>query len=99
VEARAATAAYSCGRWSAVGHWASALRWTEWGSGMDRAGSVDRSEPYEVTVLAAPERSAALVDRQSTVTTPLVEPMGSPVDTSLELYSVDIGLGESVLAR
>ncbi len=39
VEARAATAACICGRWSAVGHRPSALRWTEWGSGMDRAGS------------------------------------------------------------
>jgi hypothetical protein len=35
-------------------------------------------------VLAVPERSAASVDRQSTVTTPLEEPTGSPVNTSLE---------------
>ena len=45
---------------------------------------VDRSEPYAVTVLAVPERSAAPVDRQSTVTTPLEEPTGSPVNTLLE---------------
>jgi hypothetical protein len=40
---------------------------------------VDRSEPYAISVLAVPERSAAPVDRQSTVTTPLVEPTGSTV--------------------
>jgi hypothetical protein len=45
---------------------------------------VDRSEPYAVTVIAVPEMSAAPVDRQSTVTTPLEEPTGSPVNTSLE---------------
>lgn len=45
---------------------------------------VDRSEPYAVTVLAVPQTSAVPVDRQSTVTTPLEEPTGSPVDTSLE---------------
>jgi hypothetical protein len=45
---------------------------------------VDRSEPYVVTVLAVPERSAVPVDRQSTVTSPVVEPTGSPIDTSLE---------------
>ena len=53
------------------------LAWTE-------PAQVDRSEPYAVTVLAVPERSAAPVDRQSTVTTPLEEPTGSPVNTSLE---------------
>jgi hypothetical protein len=53
------------------------LAWTE-------PAQVDRSEPYAVTVIAVPERSAARVDRQSTVTTPLEEPMGSPVNTSLE---------------
>ena len=53
------------------------LAWTE-------LAQVDQSEPYAVTVLAVPERSAAPVDRQSTVTTPLVEPTGSSVDTSLE---------------
>ena len=51
------------------------LAWTE---------QVDPSEPYVVTVLTVPERSAASVDRQSTVTTPLVEPTGSSVVTSLE---------------
>ena len=45
---------------------------------------VDRSEPYVISVLAVPERSTAPVDRQSTVTTPVVEPTGSSVDTSLE---------------
>jgi hypothetical protein len=73
-----------CGRWSAVGHWASALRWTEWVLAWTEPAQVDRSEPYAVTVLAVPERSAAPVDRQSTVTTPLVEPTGSSVYTSLE---------------
>jgi hypothetical protein len=53
------------------------LAWTE-------PAQVDRSEPYAVTVIAVPERSAAPVDRQSTVTTPLEEPTGSPVNTSLE---------------
>ena len=53
------------------------LAWTE-------PAQVDRSEPYVISVLAVPERSAALVDRQSTVTTPLVEPPGSSVNTSLE---------------
>ena len=53
------------------------LAWTE-------PAQVDGSEPYAVTVLAVPERSAAPVDRQSTVTTPFVEPTGSSVDTSLE---------------
>jgi hypothetical protein len=53
------------------------LAWTE-------ASQVDGSEPYVISVLAVPERSAAPVDRQSTVTTPLVEPTGSSVDTSLE---------------
>ncbi|HEY9471839.1 MAG TPA: hypothetical protein VIQ76_19700 [Propionibacteriaceae bacterium] len=53
------------------------LAWTE-------PAQVDGSEPYAVTVLAVPERSAASVDRQSTVTTPLEEPTGSPVNTSLE---------------
>ena len=53
------------------------LAWTE-------PAQVDRSEPYAVTVLAVPETSAAPVDRQSTVTTPLVEPTESSVDTSLE---------------
>jgi hypothetical protein len=48
------------------------------------AVQVDRSEPYTVTVLAFPGTSAAPVDRQSTVTPPLEEPTGSPVDTSLE---------------
>jgi len=48
------------------------------------ASQVDGSEPYVISVLAVPERSAAPVDRQSTVTTPLVEPTGSSVDTSLE---------------
>jgi hypothetical protein len=48
------------------------------------AAQVDRSEPYAVTVLAFPRTSAVPVDRQSTVTPPLEEPMGSPVDTSLE---------------
>jgi hypothetical protein len=43
------------------------LAWTE-------PAQVDRSEPYVISVLAVPERSAAPVDRQSTVTTPLVEP-------------------------
>jgi hypothetical protein len=41
------------------------------------ASQVDGSEPYVISVLAVPERSAAPVDRQSTVTTPLVEPTGS----------------------
>lgn len=53
------------------------LAWTE-------PAQVDRSEPYAVTVIAVPERAAAPVDRQSTVTTPLEEPTGSPVNTSLE---------------
>ena len=53
------------------------LAWTE-------PAQVDRSEPYVVTVLAVPERSAVPVDRQSTVTCPVVEPTGSPIDTSLE---------------
>jgi hypothetical protein len=53
------------------------LAWTE-------AAQVDRAEPYAVTVLAVPERSAAPEDRQSTVTTPLVESTGSSVDTPLE---------------
>jgi hypothetical protein len=53
------------------------LAWTE-------ASQVDGSEPYVISVLAVPERSAAPVDRQSTVTTPLVEPTGSTVDTSLD---------------
>jgi hypothetical protein len=53
------------------------LAWTE-------PAQVDQPEPYVVTVLAVPERSAAPVDGQSTVTTPLVEPTGSSVDTSLE---------------
>jgi hypothetical protein len=44
----------------------------------------DRSEPYTVTVLAVPETSSVPADRQSTVTTPLAEPTGSSVDTSLE---------------
>jgi hypothetical protein len=44
---------------------------------------VDRSEPYVVTVLTVPERSTVPVDRQSTVTTPVLEPTGSLVDTSL----------------
>jgi hypothetical protein len=48
------------------------------------AAQVDRSQPYAVDVLSVPERSAAPVDRQSTVTTPLEEPTGSPVNTSLE---------------
>jgi hypothetical protein len=48
------------------------------------AAQVDRSEPYAISVLAFPETSAAPVDRQSTVTPPLEEPTGSPVDTSLE---------------
>ena len=48
------------------------------------ASQVDGSEPYVISVLAVPERSAAPVDRQSTVTTPLVEPTGSSVDTSLK---------------
>jgi hypothetical protein len=54
------------------------LAWTE-------PAQVDRSEPYAVTVLAVPETSAVPVDRQSTVTTPLVEPTESSVDTSLEV--------------
>ena len=54
------------------------LAWTE-------PAQVDRSEQYAVTVLAVPETSAVPVDRQSTVTTPLVEPTGSSVDTSLEV--------------
>jgi len=45
---------------------------------------VDRSEPYVISVLAVPARSAIPVERQSTVTTPLVEPTGSSVDTSLQ---------------
>src|SRR5215216_261359 len=45
---------------------------------------VDGSEPYVISVLAVPERSAVPVDRQSTVTTPLVEPTGSSVEASLE---------------
>jgi hypothetical protein len=45
---------------------------------------VDRLEPYAVTVIAVPQMSAAPVDRQSTVTIPLEEPTGSPVNTSLE---------------
>lgn len=53
------------------------LAWTE-------PAQVDRSEPYAVTVLAIPEMSAVPVDRQSTVTTPLVEPTESSVYTSLE---------------
>jgi hypothetical protein len=53
------------------------LAWTE-------PAQVDRSEPYVVTVLVVPERSAAPVDRQPTVTPPIEEPTGSPVDTSLE---------------
>ena len=53
------------------------LAWTE-------PAQVDRSEPYAVTVLAVPARSAVPVDRQSTVTTPVVEPTRSSVDTSLE---------------
>ena len=48
------------------------------------AAQVDRSEPYAISVLAFSETSAAPVDRQSTVTPPLEEPTGSPVDTSLE---------------
>ena len=44
---------------------------------------VDESEPYVISILAVPERSAVPVDRQSTVTTPLV-PTGSSVDASLE---------------
>jgi hypothetical protein len=53
------------------------LAWTE-------QAQVDRSEPYAATVVAVPERLAAPVDRQSTVTTPLEEPTESPVNTSLE---------------
>jgi hypothetical protein len=53
------------------------LAWTE-------PAQVDRSEPYAVTVLAIPETSTVPVDRQSRVTTALVEPMGSSVSTSLE---------------
>ena len=53
------------------------LAWTE-------PAQVDQSEPYTATVVAVPERPAVPVDRQSTVTPPLEEPMGSPVDTSLE---------------
>ena len=53
------------------------LAWTD-------PAQVDRSEPYVISVLAVPERSAAPVDRQSTVPTPLVEPTGRSVDTSLE---------------
>ena len=53
------------------------LAWTE-------AAQVDRSEPYAVTVLAVPETSAASVDRQLTAKTPLEEPTGSPIYTSLE---------------
>jgi hypothetical protein len=63
------------------------LAWTE-------PAQVDRSEPYAVTLIAVPERSAAPVDRQSTVTTPLEEPTGSPVNTSLEApaYSWPAGI-------
>lgn len=53
------------------------LAWTE-------PAQVDRPEPYVISVLAVPERSTAPVDRQSTVTTPVMEPTGSSVDTSLE---------------
>ena len=53
------------------------LAWTE-------PDQVDRPEPYVISVLAVPERSTAPVDRQSTVTTPVMEPTGSSVDTSLE---------------
>jgi hypothetical protein len=53
------------------------LAWTE-------PDQVDRSEPYAIAVLAIPETSAVPVDRQSTVTTALVEPTGSSVSTSLE---------------
>jgi hypothetical protein len=53
------------------------LAWTE-------PAQVDRSEPYAVTVLAIPETSTVPVDRQSTVSTPLVEPTASSVDTALE---------------
>ena len=53
------------------------LAWTE-------PAQIDRSDPYAVTVLAVPGTSAVPVDRRSTVTTPLVEPTGSSVDTSLE---------------
>ena len=48
------------------------------------AAHVDRSEPYVISVVTVPETSAAPVDSESTVTTPLVEPTGSSVDTSLE---------------
>jgi len=53
------------------------LAWTE-------PAQVDRSEPYAVIVIAVPERLATPVERQSTVTTPLEEPTGSLVNTSLE---------------
>ena len=54
------------------------LAWTE-------PDQVDWSEPYAIAVLAIPETSAVPVDRQSTVTTPLVAPTGSSVDPSLEV--------------
>jgi hypothetical protein len=53
------------------------LVWTE-------AAQVDRSQPYAVTVLAIPEKSAAPVDRQSPVTVRPEEPGVSPVYTPLE---------------
>ena len=53
------------------------LAWSE-------PAQVDRSEASAVKVLVFPETSAAQADRQTTVTTVLEEPTGSPVDTSLE---------------
>jgi hypothetical protein len=41
-------------------------------------------QSHAVKVIAIPERSAASVDRQTTVATVLEEPTESPVDTSLE---------------
>jgi hypothetical protein len=53
------------------------LAWTE-------PTQLDEPEPSAVTILALPETSAVPVDPQSTITTPLVEPTGSSVDTPLE---------------